>query len=56
MGAPLGAIGLPFDEVIDDIVEDIDTFSQELRWTSLLEGNFQYTAGLYYLNEDTDRV
>ena len=56
VGAPLGAIGLPFDEVIDDIVEDIDTFSQELRWTSLLEGNFQYTAGLYYLNEDTDRV
>ena len=56
VGAPLGAIGLPFDEVIDAIVEDIDTFSQELRWTSLLEGNFQYTAGLYYLNEDTDRV
>jgi iron complex outermembrane receptor protein len=56
VGAPLGAIGQPFDEVIDDIVEDIDTFSQELRWTSLLEGNFQYTAGLYYMNEDTDRI
>jgi iron complex outermembrane receptor protein len=56
VGAPLGAIGLPFDEVIDDIVEDIDMFSQELRWTSLLEGNFQFTAGLYYLNEKTDRV
>ena len=56
VGAPLGAIGLPFDEVIDDIVEDIDTFSQELRWTSMLEGDFQYTAGLYYLNEETDRT
>ena len=56
VGAPLGAIGLPFDEVIDDIVEDIDTFSQEFRWTSMLDGNFQYTAGLYYLNEETDRT
>ncbi len=56
VGAPLGALGLPFDEVIDDIVESIDTFSQELRWTSMLDGNFQYTAGLYYLNEDTKRT
>jgi iron complex outermembrane receptor protein len=56
VGAPLGAIGLPFDEVIDDIVEDIDTFSQELRWTSDLDGNFSYTAGLYYLREETDRT
>ena len=55
VGAPLGAIGLPFDEVIDDITEDIDTFSQEFRWTSDLEGNFQYTAGLYYLSEETAR-
>ena len=56
VGAPLGAIGLPFDEVIDDIVEDIDSFTQELRWTSNLDGNFQYTAGLYYLNEKTERT
>ncbi len=56
VGAPLGAIGLPFDEVIDDIVEDIDSFSQEFRWTSTLDGNLQFTAGLYYLNEQTDRT
>jgi len=55
VGAPLGAIGLPFDEVIDDITEDIDTVSQEFRWTSDLDGNFQYTAGLYYLKEETAR-
>ena len=36
VGAPLGALGLPFDEVMDDIKEDIDTFSQELRWTQTL--------------------
>ncbi len=56
VGAGLGALGLPFDEVIDDIVEDIDTFSQELRWTSTLDGNFNYTVGLYYFMEDTDRT
>ncbi len=56
VGAPLGAIGLPFDEVIDDIIEDVDTVSQELRWTSNLDGNLQYTAGLYYLNEETERT
>ncbi len=56
VGAGLGAIGLPFDEVIDDIIEDIDTFSQELRWTSNLDGNFNYTAGLFYFREETDRT
>lgn len=56
VGAPLGAIGLPFDEVIDDIVEDIDSFTQEFRWTSNLDGNFQYTTGLYYLSEETTRT
>ncbi|WP_299981378.1 TonB-dependent receptor [uncultured Pseudoteredinibacter sp.] len=56
VGAPLGALGLPFDEVMDDIKEDIDTFSQELRWTSNLDGNFNYTAGLYFFTEETDRT
>jgi len=56
VGAPLGGLGLPFDEVIDDIVEDIDTFSQELRWTSVLDGEFNYTAGLYFFREETDRT
>lgn len=56
VGAPLGGLGLPFDEVIDDIVEDIDTFSQELRWTSSLGGNFEYSTGFYFFTEDTDRT
>jgi iron complex outermembrane recepter protein len=56
VGAGLGAIGLPFDEVVDDIVEDIDTYSQELRWTSNLDGNINYTAGFFYFHEETDRV
>ena len=56
VGAPLGGLGLPFDEVIDDIVEDIDTFQQEFRWTSDLGGAFEYTAGFFYFTEDTDRT
>ncbi len=56
VGAPLGGLGLPFDEVVDDIVESIDTFSQELRWTSTLDSNFQYTAGAYFFTEDTNRT
>ncbi len=56
VGAPLGGGIAPFDEVIDDIVEDIDTFSQEFRWTSTLNGPFNYTAGLYYFTEDTERT
>jgi iron complex outermembrane receptor protein len=56
VGAPLGGLGLAFDEVVDDIVEEIDTLSQEFRWTSRLGGNFEYTAGLYFLREETDRT
>jgi len=55
LGVPFGAIG-PFDEIIDDIVEDIDTVTQEFRWTSNLDGNLQYTAGVYYLSEETERT
>lgn len=53
-GASLGPVA-PFDEVMDDIKEDIDTFSQEVRWTSTLDGNFNYSAGIYYFVEETDR-
>ncbi len=55
VGVGLGAIGLPFDEVIDKIQEEIDTFSQEFRWTSQLDGNFNYTAGAYFFTEETWR-
>ena len=61
IGAPLAAgsadpaNGVFGSDVVDDIQEDIDTFSQELRWTSDLDGAFNYVAGLYYFTEDTDR-
>jgi iron complex outermembrane recepter protein len=61
VGAPLGggfdlANGSFGADVIDDIDEEIDSFSQELRWTSEAGGTFDYVAGLYFLSEQTDRV
>jgi len=61
IGAPAGG-GYDLDagvygvDVVDDIEEEIDTFSQELRWTSTGDGNMQYVGGLYYFTEDTDRM
>ncbi len=56
IGVGLGAIGRPFDELVDDISEGIKTFSQELRWVSSLDGDVNYTAGVYYFREETDRM
>jgi len=56
VGAGLGGTGIGIDEVFDDIEEEIDTFSQELRWTSNLNGNFNYTAGFFFFTEETDRA
>lgn len=59
VGAPLGftdlANGVFGLDLIDHITEDVSTFSQELRWTSELGGNFDFIAGLYYFTEETDR-
>jgi len=60
VGAPLGggfdlSTGNFGADVIDDIEAEIDTFSQELRWTSEAEGSFDYVAGLYFFTEDTNR-
>ncbi len=61
IGAPAGGgynldAGVYGVDVNDDINESIDTFSQELRWSSETGGVFDYTSGLYYFTEDTDRV
>ena len=61
VGAPLGggfdlSAGNFGADVIDDIDEEIDTFSQEFRWTSESGGTFDYVVGLYFFTEETDRV
>jgi len=60
VGAPLGggfdlSTGNFGADVVDDIDEEIDTFSQEFRWTSTTEGNWDYVVGLYFFTEDTER-
>ncbi len=59
VGVPLGGLDLEAGRfgvgVIDKIDEDIDTFSQELRWTSDLGGSLEYVVGAYFFTEDTDR-
>jgi iron complex outermembrane receptor protein len=60
VGAPLGG-GYDLDngvfgaDVIDDIDEQVDTFTQEFRWTSNTDGNIDFVTGAYFLIEDTDR-
>ncbi|MBR9911083.1 MAG: TonB-dependent receptor [Gammaproteobacteria bacterium] len=49
-----GVFGADAD-LLDDIQEQTDQLSQELRWTSQLDGDFNFVAGLYYLQEETDR-
>jgi iron complex outermembrane receptor protein len=61
IGAPAGGgfdleAGIFGVDVNDSIDEEIDTFSQELRWTSDTGDTFDYVGGLYYFTEDTDRV
>ena len=61
VGAPLGggfdlANGVYGLDVIDAIDESVDTFSQELRWTTELDGNFGFVAGAFFFTEKTDRV
>lgn len=55
VGAGLGAIGFSWDELVDEIHEDIDTVSQEFRWVSNIGDKFNYTLGAFYFTEDTTR-
>ncbi|MEM8562186.1 MAG: TonB-dependent receptor [Pseudomonadota bacterium] len=43
-------------EVIDEIQEDITTYTQEFRWTSNLSGSINFVAGMFLLKEETDRT
>ena len=61
VGAPLGGAfnlvtGVYGSDVNDDILEDIDTFSQEFRFVSDWAGPVNFVTGLYFFSEKTDRV
>ena len=42
--------------LIDDIFDESEQFSQELRWVSQIDDDIEYVAGLWYLQEETDRT
>lgn len=60
VGAPLGgtdlANGVFGRDVTDDIDEEVTTYSQELRYVSDNDGPLNYVAGLFFFQEETDRV
>ena len=41
--------------LVDDILDNTEQFSQEIRWVSSVGDEFNYVAGLWYLQEETDR-
>ncbi len=42
--------------LVDDILDNTEQFSQEFRWVSSVGDDFNYVAGMWYLNEETDRT
>lgn len=61
VGAPLGGNydldnGVFGADVNDDIIENTRQYSAELRWSARLSDTLDYTAGLYYLREKTERI
>jgi len=47
-----GSLALP---LIDDILDNTEQFSQEVRWISQINDQTNYVVGLWYLKEETDR-
>lgn len=61
VGAPLGgnydvSNGVFGADVNDDIVEDTRQHSAELRWNGNISTHLEYTLGVFYLRERTERI
>tara|TARA_R110002110_G_scaffold91264_2_gene237512 strand:- start:132736 stop:135099 length:2364 start_codon:yes stop_codon:yes gene_type:complete len=54
-GGPVSNEDFNDDYYLNEKKEDVDTFSQELRWTSTLDGSLNYMTGLFYMTEKIDR-
>ena len=52
----MDSAGVPQVNVVDEIHDFTDQYSQEFRLAGNLNNNIDYVAGLFYLNEKTDRA
>lgn len=57
----IGSTGIMASDLNDDYFvnhkeEDVDAFSQEIRWSSNNDGDFNYMVGAYYLKEEIKRT
>ncbi len=56
-GTPASVLpGFLFGRVNDDILDETEQFSQELRWVSNVGERIDYVAGAWFLTEQTDRT
>ncbi|MEM9751265.1 MAG: TonB-dependent receptor, partial [Pseudomonadota bacterium] len=51
----MDSAGVPQVNVVDDILDRTDAFTQEIRYAQDISDNFDILAGIFYLNEETDR-
>ena len=55
-GTPVSPLPPLFNQINDDIFDETEQFSQELRWLASIGGRLNYVAGLWFLRERTDRT
>lgn len=51
----MDSAGVPQVNVVDEIHDDTDSFTQEVRWAGDLSDTLDLVVGGFYLNEKTDR-
>ncbi|WP_116365257.1 TonB-dependent receptor [Parahaliea mediterranea] len=52
---PVSAADFNDDYYVNRKSEEVDSFSQELRWQSAMDGSVNYMLGLFYMYEDIQR-
>ena len=55
-GTPVSPLPPLFNQINDDIFDQTEQFSQELRWLASIGPRLNYVAGLWFLREKTDRT
>lgn len=55
-GTPMSPLPPLFNQINDDIFDQTNQFTQELRWVSSIGENIDFVTGLWYLSEETDRT